>query len=124
MATIDVREAEAGPELDAACAEAMGMNWEWVWLTPGNKVVLNRKTGYQWFPSNYIGDAWVLVEYDAQEWDMSLEVAEEGQCQDAVWMRRQAPQDQYWAKGDTMALAITRTFLLAHGIETIEVDDG
>jgi len=127
MTKIDVREAEAGPELDAACAEAMG--WErstggWLWRA--NESGTHVRSICDWGPSTDIEGAWELVEAMRHAaWDISVRavVAMPDEC--SVYKDDEhGVEIEVLAIADTAPLAICRAFLLASGIEEIETDRG
>ena len=139
---IDVREAAAGPELNVACAEAMG--WKWAVTPPdyhgehgGEKVLVPPGRTLSDFESvlprvgpighigvkDYSGNiaiAWELVEALGRWW-FKIEKLSEARPWQASFIARSG--FSYWAEADTAPLAISQAFLLAHGITEIEISE-
>jgi hypothetical protein len=124
MMKIDVREAEAGPHVDAACAEVMewrrgaavDMRGEYLWdlwWRPAHQVGHTWSVA-EWKPSRNIAPAWELVEAmleqdDQQAWLVFAEL---------LYEHTRVLVPEYLA-----ALRIARAFLLANGVHHIEVLD-
>jgi hypothetical protein len=139
MAKIDVREAEAGPALDAACAEAMG--WEfteshltigahaiegvegtvWFYTNKGNVRAVGYDWRGEWRPSTDWGHAGELVEAIQREpvWGKFVDFVGylDSLCGSVRDSGRETPLAT-WRNVD--ALAICRAFLLASGVTEIE----
>jgi len=119
MATIDVREAEAGPELDAVCAEVLGWRlikeadgW-WGYEKPDGD-----KTGWSsWQPSTDIAVAWELVKTM-----LPLRGAPEPEVE-PWWIFSGYLEGRLLGPAERVALHIARAFLIAHGVTEIEVGD-
>jgi len=147
MTTIDVREAEAGPALDAACAEAMG--WEftnndlaigafaagsldggvWFYTDAGNVAVASREWNDYWWPSKNITAAWVLQQHvdparfcnalvEVVMWDRGLP-DDFNVCEPGTdWV---LVDEDVWALVTATAHQRARAFLLANDVKTLEV---
>jgi len=135
---VDVRECEAGPVVDAACARARGRT---VRLTERGDGKLHYEAFYEkyghvssvWLPvgdySTMIGAAWELVEAVAADkklreafidamWELlDLDRYEEWDW-DSYWIDPEA----YWLLMTASPLDRCRAFLLAHGVTELEVE--
>lgn len=118
---MNVREAKAGHELDAACAEALGMEFDILksWKHKGQRGTWVYCTSFGVYdPSIDIAVAWELVEAMREaDIDFSLN------CMDFFDYRWQASYSitgaWHTVEADTAPLAICRTFLLANGITEV-----
>lgn len=146
MAKIPVDEAPAGPEMDAACAEAMGHQ---VYYCDIRKqfFVASSKDAFEEMqersalfvntcsdkparycqrlpkPSTRIEHAWQLVESD--DWPESWVIDPEGK--DGAWIYEWEWLDEQnlipICGGNPASLAISRAFLKAKGVTEIEVPE-
>jgi len=129
MTTIDVREVGPCPELDAACAEALGLKLSWTvrhWTRI--TMVVDRHVSYPLRKySKSIVAAWKLVEamlddelsveLQASKCDLECVVYEPDEVFAHSWVEVCA------VRAETAPLAISRAFLLAHGVTELEVSD-
>ena len=124
---IDVRECEAGPVVDAACAEALGFvelpqgdyGSEWLHVETGAMPMGLPKY------STEIAPAWELVEAMGEKWFVvQVEMVRGSHCSCIVFDWSIEARDGNVAEGyaNTMPLAICRAFLLAHGVTELEVE--
>lgn len=131
MAKIDVREAEAGCAMDAACAEVFAelMGWELAYVgvalihydrPDGRSLVVERprKTtlheSITWKPSRDISAAWELV---------GAMLAQDDQQKWLVFADLLYGYTPVLAPRHLAALRIARAFLLAHGVKEIEMHE-
>jgi hypothetical protein len=132
MAKIPVINCPAGPALDAAVAKVLG--WTELpagapaWETPEGRIRTWEPTSYgMWQPSEDIASAWELVESMGIKHSPSLYQVAKWHCNFLV--EQKIPPQGYSvmkpleASGITAPLAITRAFLLAHGVTEVEVAD-
>jgi hypothetical protein len=143
MPKIPVDKAPAGPALDAAVAQVLGwpvlrsdspeckrdedylppfLYWNEGW--DRLDLMRSREDGgiIKWSPSNDIAAAWELALNPPESDDhMAVHLLSVSQDARGFWWARFG--NLPGAAGDTTPLAITRAYLLAHGVTGVEVAD-
>ncbi|MGD8499539.1 MAG: hypothetical protein PVJ86_02765 [Phycisphaerales bacterium] len=137
---VPVDECPAGPEIDAAVAQALGYEVQWSPQPDGFRAPIYLVGTITWYDDgvdrphwtivpNYsleIAAAWELIErLKDKAFDVSLEIRWDFSCWAACffgdWTSGYGGDAIYRAEGETAPLTISRAFLKANGMEYVEV---
>lgn len=127
MPTVSVRDARAGPAVDAACARVRGWRQDgWAWMDKQGEFMGYATKAPDWYgvserrwqPSIDIALAWELVE--AMD-ERHIKIEKHAFYKPPAWIVKVEGACSVTAR--SLPLGIACAFLLAHGVTEIEVDD-